>query len=225
MSNAISEKSASRKKKSKSKKEKKIKIEISLWINCVKYEFGILCTFCTKLPAICHCSECPDFYCSSCDITAHTTKKRKDHKRSKLSSLNLNAAASLVTRAVRYNGHLRMLQDRCRKTFKRFFDRKTLNYYYYNPVYDIVSWKRPYCMRRLEFATYMAPFYAACKCQNLYYMWRARERVRNALAAQYRKIFDRRSGRFYYAYNGPSKLLPKASWKKPRYLGNCTSVI
>lgn len=66
----------------KNKKEKKNKIEISLWINKTRYDYGILCTFCAKLPAICHCPECPDFYCSSCDINAHATKKRKDHIRS-----------------------------------------------------------------------------------------------------------------------------------------------
>ena len=63
------------------KKEKKKKIEISLWINKTKYEYGILCTFCAKLPAACHCSECPDFYCPSCDISAHSTKKRQGHIR------------------------------------------------------------------------------------------------------------------------------------------------
>ena len=63
------------------KKEKKKKIEISLWINKTKYEYGILCTFCAKLPAVCHCSECPDFYCPSCDISAHSTKKRQGHIR------------------------------------------------------------------------------------------------------------------------------------------------
>lgn len=63
------------------RKDKKKKIEIYLWINKTQYEFGQLCTFCAKNPAICHCAECPDFYCSSCDINAHATKKRKDHIR------------------------------------------------------------------------------------------------------------------------------------------------
>jgi len=76
--------------KGSKKKEKKKKIEISLWINKTKYEFGLLCTFCAKLPAICHCVECPDFYCVSCDINAHATKKRKDHIRlNYLNSLDL----------------------------------------------------------------------------------------------------------------------------------------
>ena len=205
--------------KKRRKKEKKQKIEISLWINGTKYEYGLLCTFCAKIPAVCHCPECPDFYCANCDTTAHNTKKRRDHVRKQLSKLDLSTAAGLVTRCIRYHGHLRMLQERCRRTFKRFFDRKTLNYYYYNPVYDEVTWRKPYCLRRFEFAPYMEPYYAACKCQNLYYLWRAREKSRTELYAQYRKIFDRKSGYFYYAFNGPSKLLPKSSWAKPKLLG------
>ena len=208
-----------RKKKSRSKKEKKQKIVISLWINQSPYEFGQLCTFCTKVVAICHCPECPDFYCSSCDTTAHLTKKRKDHKRTTISKLDLDMAAGLVTRAVRRFGHILLIQQRCRQLFKRYFDRKTLNYYYYNPIYGTTSWKKPFCLRKLEFAPYMEPPYAASKCQNLYYLWKTREKVRTELLLQYKKIFDRRSGNFYYAFNGPSKLLPKANWVKPKFLG------
>jgi hypothetical protein len=69
------------KKKTRSKKEKKKKVEISLWINKTKYEYGLMCTFCAIVPAICHCPDCPDFYCDGCDITAHATKKRSSHIR------------------------------------------------------------------------------------------------------------------------------------------------
>ena len=207
------------KKKRRGKKDKKQKIEISLWINKTKYEFNLLCTFCAKVAAVCHCPECPDFYCASCDITAHATKKRKDHKRFPLSKLDLNAAASKVTAAVRYHGHLRSLQKRCRQVFKRLFDKKTLNYYYYNPVYKTVSWKRPYCLRKNDLFPYMEPSYAASKCQNLYYLWLARAKTRKLLVEQWAKIFDRRIQKFYYAYNGPSKLLPRQTWKRPHLFG------
>lgn len=201
------------------RREKKQAIEISLWINKTKYEFGLLCTFCAKIPAICHCPDCTDFYCKSCDITAHNTKKRKDHIRCPLSKLDLNAAAKIVTRTVRRFGLLRVLQRRAREVFVRRFDIKTLNYYYFNKVYKTVSWRKPYCLRKQELFPYMSPQYAACKCQNLYYIWRAREKSRNALLSQYKKIFDRRSGLFYYAYNGKSKLVPRSNWKKHRFLG------
>mmetsp|Transcript_17064 Transcript_17064/g.28887 ORF Transcript_17064/g.28887 Transcript_17064/m.28887 type:complete len:595 (-) Transcript_17064:297-2081(-) len=205
--------------KGRKRKEKKQKIEISLWINQTKYEYGLLCTFCTKIPAVCHCPECPDFYCGSCDATAHKTKKRQGHVRTVLSKLDLFTAASLVTRAVRRYGHIRLIQERCRQIFTRHFDRHTLNYYYYNPVYDSVSWRKPYCLRKLEFAPYMEPPYAASKMQNLYHLWRAREKTRERLLSQYSKIFDRKSGYFYYAYNGPSRLLPRQNWDKPKFLG------
>jgi len=205
--------------KKRVKKEKKTQIEISLWINQTKYEYGLLCTFCTKIPAVCHCPLCPDFYCEICDETAHKTKKRKDHIRYKLSKLNLYYASCIVTRAIRRYGHLRLLQQRCRKIIKRYFDVKTLNYYYYNPVYNTVSWNKPYCLKKQAFLPYMKPEYAASKCQNLYYLWLARLKSRKELINQYRKIFDRKSGVFYYAYNGPSKLLPRQSWKKPSLLG------
>ena len=39
------------------------------------------------------------------------------------------------------------------------------------------------------------------------------------LKKQYEKIFDRRYGKFYYAYNGPSRLLPRQSWRSPRFCG------
>jgi hypothetical protein len=202
------------------RKEKKIAIEINLWVNGVKYEFGLLCTFCGKIPAVCHCILCTDFYCEGCDITAHKTKKRKDHIRARLSKLDKNAAAKLITRAVRRYGHLRILQARCRQVIRRYFDKKTLNYYYFNSVYGTVSWNKPYCLRKLQLAPFLEPEYAASKIQNLYHLWRARERVRKELSAQYKKIFDRARGEFYYAYNGSSKLIPRSNWKKAHFYGN-----
>jgi hypothetical protein len=69
------------KRQKRKKKAKRREIEISLWINSVKYEFGVLCTFCVKEKACVHCKECSDFYCPECDKKAHATKKRKGHIR------------------------------------------------------------------------------------------------------------------------------------------------
>ncbi|RYG65538.1 hypothetical protein EON64_11705 [archaeon] len=203
----------------KRKKQKKQVIELSLWINGCKYEFGLLCTFCTKQPAICHCPECTDFYCQSCDSVAHNTKKRKHHVRSKLPHLDMQRAAGLITCAVRRYGHIKLLQKRCREVFTRHFDKQTLNYYYYNPVYGTTSWRKPYCLRNEELFPFMSPYYAACKMQNLYHLFRAREKSRALLLSQYRKVFDRTQGRFYYAFHGRSYLLPRSSWRRPRLLG------
>lgn len=208
-----------KKKVKRKRKEKKKDIIISLYINGIAYESGLLCTFCAKIQAVSHCPECTDFYCATCDTTAHNTKKRKFHIRKALSKLNLDAAAGLITRTVRRFGYLRLLQRICRVQFKRIFDRKTLNYYYFNTRYGTSSWRKPYCLRGEELLPYMTPEYAAAKMQNLYRLWRARERVRNFILAQYRKIFDRSRCEFYYAFNGRSRLLPRSSWRKPRMLG------
>eukprot|EP01038_Epipyxis_sp_PR26KG_P009811 gene9811-13202_t len=217
-SDSLSVQSKDRKKKSR-KKEKKQKIVLCLYINGVTYEYGLLCTFCGKLKAVLHCPECTDFYCASCDVTAHLTKKRKDHVRSKISKYSMDDAANVITRAIRYYIHMLLLRIKCRAKIIRFFDRVTLNYYYYNTVYDTVSWRKPYCLGREELFPYMKPEYAASKCQNLYYLWKARLASRTNILSQYSKIFDRRNGIFYYAYNGKSLLLPKQSWKKPKLLG------
>ena len=205
--------------KRRKKKEKKAKLEIHLWINCVSYEYGILCTFCTKVPAVVHCPECTDFYCEPCDVTAHNTKKRKGHIRSTMSLLDKDAAAKLVTFAVRYHGHLLRLQKKCRQVIRRYFDPKTLNHYYYNPVYGTVAWRKPYCLRKTELKPFIGPVEAAARMQGMYRCWVARCVTKEKLFDQYRKIFDRRIMQFYYAYNGKSKLIPPQSWKKPRYLG------
>ena len=65
----------------------------------------------------------------------------------------------------------------------------------------------------------MSQYYASCKIQNLYYLYKAREKTRTLLLSQYRKVFDRAQGRFYYAFHGRSSLLPRSSWRKPRLLG------
>lgn len=205
--------------KKKKKDGKKEKIEISLWINKTKYKFGCLCTFCQKIKAIYHCPECSDFYCNDCDITSHSTKKRKDHVRSLLSLLDLETASKFVTFAVRYHGKLLMLQKMCRAVFRRYFDPETLCHYYYNPVYKITSWRKPYCLRKTELFPFMTTDYAASKIQNMYYLWKMRVKVNEHILLYYKKIFDRTSGIFYYAFYGKSTLIPRQSWNRPKFLG------
>ena len=82
-----------------------------------------------------------------------------------------------------------------------------------------MSWRKPYCLRRQELFPFLDPERAATICQNVYRIWVARSKTCKELLKQYEKIFDRRNGRFYYAYNGASKLLPISSWRIPRYCG------
>lgn len=103
--------------------------------------------------------------------------------------------------------------------FRRHFDRVSLCHYYYNPVYGTVSWRKPYCIRKQELFPFLEPERAATICQNVYRIWTARFKTVIELKQQYEKIFDRRVGKFYYAYNGPSRLLPRQSWRIPRFCG------
>jgi len=200
-------------------KKKKKGPDISLYINKTPYEFGCLCTFCQKQRAVLHCPDCTDFYCIDCDTTTHNVEKRKHHIRTKLSHLDLAAASGLLTRCVRFGQHLKRIQRMCRAKFKRYFDRKTLNHYYYNPVYGSVSWKKPYCLRKLELRPFFDEYFAACCIQGMYHMWWARHRVVHLLKKQWKKVFDRRKGRFYYSYHGKSILMPKQRWKKSCLFG------
>lgn len=207
-------------KKGRRKKDKKTQIEISLYVNGIAYEFGVICGFCTKEKAVFHCPLCPEFYCAECDTVTHAVKKRKDHIRKALAKYTKDEAAKKITHAVRYHGHLRMLQMECKKVFRRYFDRVSLNHYYYNPIYKTTSWRKPYCLRKHDLVPYIEPDTAAARIQTgLYRTWQARVIVNEKLKAQYRKLFDRNRGLFYYAYMGQSKLIPKQSWKKPKYFG------
>lgn len=207
------------KRKGRRDKSKKEVIKLSLWIDGIPYEHGVICTFCTQRVAIRHCSACNDFYCGPCDTTNHATKKRMNHIRSNISSLTLFEAASIITRAFRLNLHLKILQFRCRLKFKRYFDKNTLCHYYLNTVYNTVSWRKPFCLRKQELFPFLSAYQAASRINGLYHGWRARERTRELLLRYYKKIFDRTSGRFYYAFNGKSKLVPPSSWVKPLFCG------
>jgi hypothetical protein len=63
----------------------------------------------------------------------------------------------------------------------------------------------------------MTPEAAAARMQTLHRLWKARTIVIKILKENYVKIFDREHGQFYYGWKGKSKLLPLASWQKPRY--------
>ena len=200
-------------------RRKKEKQKISLWINQTPYVFGCLCTFCQKQRAIVHCPDCKDFYCMDCDGTTHAVEKRKGHIRSQLSKLDLPTASGLVTRCVRYAQHHLELRRRARATIRRFFDRRSLCHYYYNPVYGTVSWRKPYCIRLQDLFPFLDEYRAACWIQGMYHMWYARYRVVKLLKKYYKKVFDRARGLFYYSYHGTSSLMPRQTWRKSVLFG------
>jgi hypothetical protein len=212
-------KNTKRKGRRKKNDDTKVRIEISLYINGVKYEYGQICTFCGESPATFHCRECSDFYCSSCDEITHAVKKRRLHVRHKISKLTKDDASNLITYAVRFHGHLLTLQKKCRQVFKRYFDKASLNHYYYNPIYKTSSWRKPYCLRKEELFPFLTPNQAASLIQNLVFSYRARQQTISKIFLYYRRIFDRTVGKFYFAYRGKSKLIPPSSCIAPKLIG------
>ena len=149
-----------------------------------------------------------------------------------LSHLSMDMAAKLITSAVRYHGHLRSLQIKCRKKFRRYIlksygpplpafsapTHQTPVFYYYNTIYGTTSWRKPYCMRLKPLVPYYTDDEAASLIQGLYRMYQARLVVNPLLRKQFVKIFDRKKQHFYYAYIGKSKIPPKSRWRKPYYM-------
>ncbi len=203
----------------KNKEDGGKKIKLSLYINKTPYKFGCLCTFCNKQPAVLHCAECPDFFCAECDVTAHSTKKRAGHVRQKLSKFDLKKASSLVTRYIRLVQHLKRCQIRCRKLYRRYFDRVTLCHYYYNSKWGYVTWRKPYCLRKEELYPFYTEATGATKIQCLYHLWNSRTKINARIKECYIKVFSRDRGRFYYCWLGKSTLIPKSNWKAPFLFG------
>ena len=145
-----------------------------------------------------------------------------------ISKHSKDSAAKLCTFAVRYHGHLRNLQAKCRTKFKRFLDsskeplsdnKRNPLCYYYNSVYGTTSWRKPYCLRNTNLRPNICTDLAATKIQGVYKMFSARILLVKLTKTQYAKIFDRVNGNYYYAFNGKSVLLPKQTWKRPLICG------
>lgn len=135
-----------------------------------------------------------------------------------LSLLTLDAASRICSYAVRYHGHLRTLQFKCRKKFRRYLDssviplrdnKETPAAYYYNTVYGSTSWTKPYCLRRTELKPLFSDEQAASLIQGLYKMYICRQRIITQIKESYKKIFDRMKGKYYYAFSGKSALIPR----------------
>ena len=194
-------------------------IELSLYVNGIAYEYGITCHFCAKNTAKIHCPTCEEFYCDECDNEIHSYGKRIHHHRTILSKYDMHTAALVITRFIRFAIHLFELQRRCRAVFKRYYDSKTMNHYYYNPIYKTTSWRKPYCLRRFELLPFLTKDQAAARIQGLYRSWRARGQAIHRITSYYTKLFHRQFQEFYYTFEGPSTLVPRQSWKKPVLLG------
>ena len=173
------------------------------------------CTFCEKTVAIFYCPECTDFYCTPCDKTAHSHKKRITHVRTRLSLYSMEDAAFICTRAMRYLKCLKNLQRRVRQVIQRHFDKETLCHYYYNTLNHQTSWTKPMLLRKEELRPFLTPEEATCIMQGMYRMYIARKKANAEILLQYERIFDGDRMEMYYGYVGKSKLPIRSSWKKP----------
>ena len=193
-------------------------LALSLYVNGVPYEFGITCHFCAKETAKVHCPHCEEFYCLECDHEIHSYGKRIHHHRTILSKYDMQTAALIITRFIRFANHLLELQRRCRAVFKRFYDSKSMNHYYYNPIYQTTSWRKPYCLRKFELFPFLTVYQAAARIQGLYRSLKARGQAIHRITTYYTKLFHRQFQQFYYTFEGPSSLILRQSWRKPLLL-------
>lgn len=200
------------------KKEKKKKIQLSLYVNGIAYKFGKNCTFCEKEKAVFYCPECEDFYCTPCDKTAHSHKKRLTHVRTTLSLYSMEDAAFICTRAMRYLKCLKGLQRRVRKVIQRHFDKESLCHYYYNTLNHQTSWSKPSLLRREELRPFLTPVEAASIMTGMYRQYLGRKKANAEILKQYERLFDRHRMELYYAYIGKSELLVRQSWRQPRLM-------
>jgi hypothetical protein len=176
------------------------------------------CTFCEKETAIFYCPECEDFYCTPCDTTAHSHKKRLTHVRTTLSLYSMEDAAFICTRAMRYLKCLKNLQRRVRIIIQRKFDKETLCHYYYNTLNHQTSWTKPSLLRQEELRPFLTTEEAAAIMQGMYHQYLGRKKANAEILLQYERLFDRHRMELYYAYVGASNLLIRQSWRQPRLM-------
>mmetsp|Transcript_10082 Transcript_10082/g.26323 ORF Transcript_10082/g.26323 Transcript_10082/m.26323 type:complete len:523 (-) Transcript_10082:206-1774(-) len=101
----------------------------------------------------------------------------------------------------------RKLLEKCRATFRRFYDSKARNYFYYREDTFETTWHKPYCLKSEELVPLPTPDFAARKIQGMYRTFHALHLVRYRCILSYDKIWSREEQRFYYFNNGTSLLL------------------
>lgn len=138
--------------------------------------------------------------------------------RSTLSLYSMEDAAFIATRAMRYLKYLKHMQRRVRQVIQRHFDVESLCHYYYNTLNHETSWKKPRLLRHEELRPFLTPEEAVTIMQGMYYQYKGRKRANAEILHQYERIFDRLRAELYYAFVGPSLLLPRSSWRQPRLM-------
>ncbi|KAJ1446094.1 hypothetical protein M885DRAFT_591964 [Pelagophyceae sp. CCMP2097] len=198
-----------------------------LWINKLELTLGRLCSFCERRAATLHCVSCTsghaqgDFLCDECDWEVHRHFKRLDHVRTALPTCTADRACLRVTGLLRCAIARGVLLQKCREAFDRFYDPRSRRYFYCDirrATAGAPAWHKPYALKDFD----LKPFPTFDECARRVQQCVLCKAARNVLVflttCYYDRIFSREHARFYYYYNGPSPLLERASWDKPRFL-------
>lgn len=186
-----------------------------IYVNGVEIEN--LCHFCERAKAVLHCPSCADFLCEECDFEIHRHEKRAEHVRTLVPQFSAPEAALKIVGMFRFAACRAELLRRCRESMTRYYDPKTRSYYY-SDSRKITTWQQPICLRGMPLTPF--PNFETCafRIQSMFRYRRGRGALIELVCHYYEKIWSREHGQFYYVYNGRSRLVPKATWTKPRFL-------
>ena len=88
-----------------------------------------------------------------------------DHVRTILATKPMKENARIVIAFFQIRVARRKLLERCRATFRRFYDSKARNYFYYREDTFETTWHKPYCLKKEELIPLPTPDFAARKIQ------------------------------------------------------------
>lgn len=207
------------------KKKKKAAPTKDIYVNGIAIEFKKKCDFCEAKRAVFHCPSCDndgdksgDFLCDKCDLEVHRHVKRRDHIRTQLPDVTVREAIHRILGCFRYLRARRALIARCREEFQRYYDPPAKAYFYSRPRFGETTWTKPLCLKGAELCPYPSFDDYVFRIQGSARSKAARNRLIDLICENYEKIFSREYTRFYYHFNGGSKLVPRVRWEKPHFL-------
>jgi hypothetical protein len=196
-----------------------------MWVFGKHFQYGQVCSFCIEATAFYMCEDCdtdgdgvPDWLCEKCDKQIHSFVKRAGHLRTEVPLFTAAAAAKKIRGFFRWTMARNRVRNRIREVYDRFYDSQARQYFYYDRRSKKTQWFKPKLLGKEELKPYMSEDTAAFKIQGYVRTRQGRMSMQTQIRKEYDKIFSRDHQRFYYFYNGPSKLIPEMAWKKPKHL-------
>lgn len=184
-----------------------------------EFSLGQRCQFCERAPAALICPDCQgDFLCEACDIEVHRHDKRLAHVRTILPHITADIAATRLVSLFRCVLARQLLLKLCRDTFVRYYAPLHRTYFYYNRRTTLTSWSAPICLKSKPLLPFPNFEHCAQRIQFLFRYKQGRQLLISLVRHYYDKIWSRQHACFYYYFHGPSRLLPRETWTKPRFL-------